>query len=261
MNSLKDKKILVTKSRDEAEKSFGCLVEQGAEIIYFPTIRIISKVDSDEIREILSKSYEFDYLILTSVNAAEVFNTAVEKYKLDLAHCKVAATGSSTAERCRGLGIYVHIIPKEFSANGLIKKFAEFDITNKRILIPGSSLSREDLRLGLIELGAEVVSLPIYDVAEMKSENLNEELEKLSKEKPDIFVFTSPSSFENFLKIMNVEDVATYFDRKIICSIGTTTEKAIRSYNLTVNIVPYIFSLDGIADAILKYFNTTSNIV
>ena len=235
-------------------------MEQGAKIFYFPTIKIISKVDSDEVREKLTKSYEYDYIIFTSGNTAEVFNTAVERYKLDLAHCKVAVVGSTTAEKCRGLGFYVHIIPQEFSAKGLIKKFSEFDLNGKRILIPCSSLSSEDLRLGLSELGAEVDSLHIYDVKENDADELADNFEKISREKPDIFIFTSPSSFENFLKILDIKNIAEYFDRKIICAIGTTTEKAIREYNLVVNIVPDMFSLEGVSSAILNFFNKTSSI-
>lgn len=260
MNLLENKKILVTKTRADAGKSLIDLTEHGAEIIYFPTIRIISKIDSDDVKEKLSKSYEYDYVIFTSGNAAEVFSKAVEKYKLDLAHCKVAAVGSATADKCRELGFYIHIVPQEFSAKGLIKKFSEFDLTNKKILIPCSSLSREDLRLGLIELGADVVSLNIYDVIENNPDKLSNELEKISTCKPDIFIFTSPSSFENFLKLLCVKDIVTFFDRKIICVIGTTTEKAIREHNVVVNIVPEIFSLEGVSSAILRYFQTTSNI-
>ena len=260
MNLLVNKKILVTKSRSDAEKSLNGLIENGGEIIYFPTLKIIPKIDSSEVKEKLSKSYEYDYVIFTSGNAAEVFKTAAEKYKLDLAHCKVAVVGNSTAERCRGLGFYIHIVPQEFSAKGLIKRFSEIDLTNKKILIPCSSLSREDLRLGLTEFGAKVDSLHIYDVIENNVNDLMDELRKLSNTVPDIFIFTSPSSFENFLKLVNVKNVARFFDKKIICAIGTTTEKTIREHNLTVNIVPNVFSLDGISDAILKYFNVTSNI-
>ena len=44
-NTLSNKKILVTKSKEQAEKAFSKLRELGAEIIYFPTIKIVSKIE------------------------------------------------------------------------------------------------------------------------------------------------------------------------------------------------------------------------
>lgn len=257
---LNGKKILVTKNREDAEKSFSSLIDAGAEIIYFPTISIVSKIDDDLVKEKLGKAYYYDYLIFTSGNAAEVFYEAVQKYNPDLSQCKIAAVGQSTAEKCRGLGFYVHIIPEEFSAKGLLKKFSGLDLNGKKIMIPGSSLSREDLKIGLAELGAEVDFIPIYDVEEIDKDILNDGLQNLNLSDGDILVFTSPSSFDNFIDALKLESIEKYFDTKIICAIGTTTETAIKAKNIHVNIVPNIFSLAGIADAIFEFYNVSSDI-
>jgi uroporphyrinogen-III synthase len=257
---LNNKKILITKNKSDAEKAFSCLYDYGVEIVYLPTIKIISRTESEEIKNILAKSYDYDYIIFTSGNAVEVFHQAVQKYNLDLSHCKIAVVGSSTAEKCRGLGFYVHIIPEEFSAKGLIRKFSFFDLNGKRILIPGSSLSSEDLRIGLAEFGANVTFLPIYDVADIDLNEIENELTNIKTIVPDVFVFTSPSSFQNFLKILNVVNIESYFENKIVCAIGTTTEEAIKENNVTVNIVPNVFSIDGVVDAIKEYYKLTNNI-
>ena len=65
--------------------------------------------------------------------------------------------------------------------------------------------------------------------------------------------------FENFLSIAGVEQLSDYFGRSVIAAIGATTENAIRKFNLTVNIVPQIFTVEGASEAILKYFNITAN--
>lgn len=257
---LNGKKIFVTKNREDAEKAFASLIDAGAEIIYFPTISIVSKIDEELVKEKLSKAYVYDYLILTSGNAVEIFYEAALKYNPDLSHCKIAAVGQSTAEKCRGLGFYVHLLPEEFSAKGLLKKFSGLDLDGKKILIPGSSLSREDLRLGLTELGAEVEFVPIYDVEEINEEVIHDELKNINLSDGDIFVFTSPSSFKNFIDALKIESIEKYFSNKIICAIGTTTEMAIKEKNIHVNIVPNIFSLAGVAAAIYEFYNVSSDI-
>jgi uroporphyrinogen III methyltransferase/synthase len=204
--------------------------------------------------------YRFEYLIFTSTHAVEVFAGIIKKRNLDLTKLKIAVVGKSTAEECGTAGIRVDIIPEEFSADGLLYHFSGFDLNKKKILIPGSSLSRGELNLGLSELGAQVFSVPIYDIEINELNNLKSEHQKIQKKHPGIFVFTSPSSFSNFLKLMNVSDADKFFGRSLLCAIGTTTENAIRAKGLTVHIVPKIFSLHGISEAIIEYYQLTANI-
>jgi len=172
----------------------------------------------------------------------------------------VAVVGRSTFEFCETLGISVNILPDEFSAKGLLSKLSLVNLSGKNILIPCSSLSRDELRIRLTELGANVKSVPIYDVVINNVEELHEEINSLKNRKPDVFLFTSPSSFENFLSIAGVEQLSDYFGGSVIAAIGTTTENAIRKFNLTVNIVPQIFTIKEASEAIIRYFSITANL-
>lgn len=261
MSLLNNKKILVTKTKKESELSLLRLVNEGAEVIYFPTIKIIPSIETDVVKETFSKSYDFNYIIFTSANAAEIFAEAEKLYKPDFSKTKIVVVGKGTADKCSKLGIYVHMIPEEYSAKGLLKKFSELNISGKKILIPCSSLSRDELNSGLVEQGALVSTIKIYDVVQNDINDLQNEYEKITASKPDIFVFTSPSSFSNFLIMMNIENTNEYFGKSLICAIGITTESSIRKAGLVVNIVPDTFSLHGVSEAIIKYFQVTANIV
>ena len=261
MKSLKNKTILITKRESDAGKFVQPLIEEGAKIIYFPTIKIIPKTDSSDLSGILNRFEEFDYLIFTSTNAAEVFAELAENYSLDLTKIKIAAVGLRTADECRSLGMKIDILPDEFSSKGLIKKFSGIDVIEKKIFIPGSALSNDDLKLGLTELSAQVVTLPVYDVISNDFADLAKEHGEVLKHQPDVYIFTSPSSFNNFVSIMKITNTADYFKNSILCSIGTTTESAISSSGVTVHIIPKEFSLQGISEAIIKYFHTTVNMV
>jgi len=57
-----------------------------------------------------------------------------------------------------------------------------------------------------------------------------------------------------------VEHISNYFEGSLIAAIGTTTENAIRDFNLTVNIVPHIFTIEGASEAIIRFFNITANL-
>jgi len=258
---LSNKTILITKSKAESEASIKSLINEGAVIVYFPTIKINPIFESDLLKNTINIIDEIDYVIFTSINAVEVFAKISHDRLLDLTHTRIAAVGESTAEKCRSLGFYIHIVPQEYSAKGLLKIFQEKNIVGKKFLIPCSALARNELVVGLTELGAEVFAVPIYDVVENSIEDLQSEYDSIRNKKPDLFVFTSPSSFANFTKIINIVNVTEYFNNCTIAVIGTTTENAVKSYGLTVNIVPKVFSLQGISEAIIKYFSLSHNFV
>lgn len=261
MNPLKDKRILITKSAENCGMVFSELLLLGAEIIYFPTIKIIPTYNTLDLTDLISNSVQYDYVVFTSANAVDVFSNLVAEYKPDLSRTKVAVIGNGTAEACRAHGIFVHLIPAEFSARGLIKKFSEMDIKDSKMLVPCSSIAREELKIGLTELGAEVNSLHIYDTVFASPKELESEIKIISEHTPDLFVFTSPSSFSGLKNVLNIESIQNYFSDRIICAIGSTTEAEIVKFGLNVNIVPNNFSLRGIAESIKVYFARTYNMV
>ena len=259
MKELLNKTILVTKAKDDAEQALILLAHAGAEIIYFPTIKIVPNIDTQEVIDTASSFNKFDYVVFTSTNAVEVFHEIIQKYNLDLSNKKIATVGKSTDKKCAELNLKVDLVPEEFIARGLIKKFSKIEIAGKHILIPGSALSSDELSNNLTKLGAVVSKLVTYDVEENNKENLADELDSINSNKPDVFIFTSPSSFDNFCKIINIDNVTDYFERTVICAIGTTTENAIRQSGLNVNIVPEVFSLNGVSEAVIKFFQITAN--
>ncbi len=261
MKSIKNTVILVTKKKETAEKYFSQLSDEGAKIIFFPTIKVIPRLESHELKNVINHFTDFDYLILTSSNAVKVFAEIIQSYSLDLTKIKVAAVGEKTSEECSFNGIKVDILPEVYSSKGLIKIFSKFELNGKKIFIPSSSLSNGELKLGLTELGAKVDLIHVYDVVSSDLSELRKEYEKIINRQPDIYIFTSPSSFNNFIGLIKINDISNYFVNKIICAIGSTTEKAVERYGLSVHIVPKTYSLSGVSEAIIKYFQLTVNMV
>lgn len=257
MSFIQGKKIFITKSADECGTAFERLIYDGADIVYFPTIKIVPTFHNLDLTDLIINSHEYDYVIFTSSHTVEIFSKLVEEYNLNFSQVKVAAIGTATSERCMMHGIPVSIIPAEFSANGLVNKFSEIDIVDKKILIPGSSIAREELFMGLSELGASVTKLPIYDTQFIERDEVKMELDSFLNNKPDLFIFTSPSSFYGFVKIIGEQTIKDFLNGTVICSIGNTTETAIRDYGFNVNIVPETFSLRGIVESIRTFYSKT----
>ncbi len=83
--------------------------------------------------------------------------------------------------------------------------------------------------------------------------------EKLKNSNPDLFVFTSPSTFQNFLEIQNIIDPVRYFSRYDVAVIGPTTKAALEKKKVRVNIIPKEYTIDGLVNSIVDYYQTEKN--
>ena len=155
---------------------------------------------------------------------------------------------------CEKYRIPINIIPKNFSSEGVIFELLKFKLNKKIIFIPRSAIGSEELPGGLEELGAIIKSVPVYNVSFPSEESIAPFIENLKKNRPDLYIFTSPSTFENFLQILKIAQPADYFSGALIAAIGPTTRIAIESRRLKVNIIPDEYTIEGLAKAIVNYY-------
>lgn len=66
MTLLSNKTILITKSKAESEASIKSLINEGAVIVYFPTIKINPIFESDLLKNTINIIDEIDYVIFRS---------------------------------------------------------------------------------------------------------------------------------------------------------------------------------------------------
>jgi uroporphyrinogen-III synthase/AcrR family transcriptional regulator len=254
---LKGKTIVITRTVDQSNESSKIFIRLGADVIIFPTLEIVPPSSWQQFDEILTGKDNINYIIFTSSHAVSMFKKRCEELKLSINYksgLKVVAVGSKTANVCKEFGIPVHIIPQKFSGEAVVDELSKYDLKNKIVFIPRSALGREALPNGLKELGAIIKPAPVYNVALPAIETLKEPLVKLNKSKPDLFIFTSPSTFENFLQILNITDPAKYFNGSRIAVIGPTTKSAIEERKVTVDIMPDEYTIDGLAKTIVDYY-------
>jgi len=257
MLPLKGKTIVITRSVDQSEESGEKFKRLGADVIPFPTLEIIPPDSWQQFDEIITSSEKIDFLIFTSANAVKMFIKRCEELSVHFNFDKVVVVsiGNKTAAACHKNKIPVQIIPKDFSSKGVIDELNKYDLKDKLIFIPRSAIGREELPNGLAYLGAKVKTTPVYNVVLPSKEKIMALLEKLEVGKPDLFIFTSPSTFENFIKILNINNPQNYFSEYDIAVIGPTTKSAIEEKGVKVNILPKEFTIDGLERAIIKYYS------
>lgn len=258
---LKNKTIVLTRTVEQSKESASAFSELGAEVIIFPTLEISPPTSWDEFDKIVTEQDKIDIIIFTSAHAVKMYAQRLSELNVEINYkqMKVVAVGSKTYSVCESYNIPVHIIPKKFSGEGVVEALSRYDLKDKTVFIPRSALGKEDLPHGLAVLGAKIKSVPVYNVSPPTKENISENVKKLGNSKPDLFIFTSPSTFENFLQIMGISNPVNYFKSFDVAAIGPTTQSAIESKKVNVNIMPEEFTIQGLVKKVIKYYKKNSD--
>ena len=251
---LKDKTIVLTRTVEQSKEAASELTRLGAKVIVFPTLEIVPPSSWDAFDSVVSDSHNIDFIIFTSSHAVEMCNEL--KINFNFENINVVAIGNKTSTVCEQLMIPVTIVPRKFSSDGVIDALSKFDMGGKTVFIPRSSIGREELPRGLKDIGAIIKSVPVYNVSLPTKEHIKDNLEKLKTINPDLFIFTSPSTFENFLQIVNIINPSEHFKNFDIAAIGPTTKTAIENRRVKVNVMPDEYTIDGLIKKIIAYYNS-----
>jgi len=257
MLPLQGKIIVLTRSADQIRESAEKFIKLGAQVISFPTLEIIPPESWQQFDEIIHSPAKIDFLIFTSANAVKMFSKRLEELDISLNfnNVEVIAVGNKSAEVCRQNNIPVKIIPKDFSSEGILDELSTYNLTGKVIFIPRSAIGRDELPAGLESMGAVVKTASVYNVGVPSYENLKPYIEKINSCKPELFIFTSPSTFENFTSILNIADPQKYFADFTVAAIGPTTKEAIEKKQVKVDIMPSEHSIEGLEEAVIKFYS------
>lgn len=256
---LKNKTIVLTRTIDQSKESAAIFSELGADVIVFPTLEIVPPNNWDKFDEVILSSQKIDFVIFTSAHAVTMFIKRCNDLdkQVDFGEIKIVAVGNKTKSVCEENNIKVDIVPKKFSGEGVVEELSKYDLLNKLVFIPRSAIGREGLPKGLEELGAQIITVPIYNVSLPSKESVKQNIEQLSSSKPDVFIFTSPSTFENFLLIMKINNPVSYFKNYDVAAIGPTTKSAIENNKVKVSIMPDEFTIKGLANKMIEFYNNT----
>jgi uroporphyrinogen-III synthase/AcrR family transcriptional regulator len=255
---LKNKTIVLTRTVEQSTESAAAFTELGAKVIIFPTLEIVPPSNWKSFDEIILGSNKIDFIIFTSAHTVTMFVHRLKELEkdFDFTNTKVVAIGSKTKQICNQNNIPVNIVPEKFSSEGVVAALSKFNLKNKIVFIPRSAIGRTELPKGLEELGAILKTVPVYNVSLPGKTVIEESLKQLKVSKPDVYVFTSPSTFENFLTIMKIDNPVNYFKGVDVAAIGPTTKSAIESKKVKVNIMPSEYTIKGLAKKMIDYYRS-----
>jgi uroporphyrinogen III methyltransferase/synthase len=249
------KRIVVTRTRDQAGSLSSQLRALGADVIELPTIRIEAPEDRQEFAELVTHAHEYDWLIFTSPNGVERFFDAFFATYDDarsLGNPRIAAIGESTAQKIREYRIGVDLIPERFVAEGLIDAFKKQSIENLTMLWVKAAESRDVLGESLTKMGAILDECIAYRTVP-ETEDHTGARARLLAEGADMITFTSSSTVEHFLT-MGIPWPADC----VAASIGPITSATLRKSHIEPALEARPHDVPGLVAAILRYYKDNS---
>jgi len=258
------KRVLVTRTRQQASALSRLLAEEGAEPIELPTLELAPCADSGRLQRALTALTRgrYQWVVFTSANGVDVFLRHLKEAGHDaraFAGARICAIGPGTAAVLAARGLNADLLPKEFVAESVVEALARQKVAQQRpdgrpsgrILLPRAEGARRELVSGLRALGARVDELPLY-VAAPPDAPEPDALRRLRASEVDVVTFASSSAVTNLLKLLN-GDTAPLKGPLIAC-IGPVTARTAREAGLEVGIESREHTIPGLVAALRAHY-------
>ncbi|RYD31912.1 MAG: uroporphyrinogen-III C-methyltransferase [Verrucomicrobiaceae bacterium] len=245
------KKIVVTRTREQAGELSKALADLGADVIELPTIRIEHPDDRLGFAEMVTHAHEYDWLVFTSPNGVERFFDAFFATFPDarsLGNPRIAAIGAGTAAKIREYRFTVDLIPERFVAEGLIEAFKKESVENLTMLWVKAADTRDVIGKGLEDMGAIVDECIAYKTVP-ETEDPNGARARIEEEGADLITFTSSSTVDHFF------DLGIDWPEGCVAgSIGPVTSDTLRKKDTKPAFEASPHDIPGLVAAIVRYF-------
>ena len=250
------KRVIVTRSRDQASVFAEMLIDRGATTIEFPTIDVVPPASWDELDGAIKAIETYNWIIFTSANAVKFFMERLRGLGKDLRMLKgvnICTVGPKTAEALETFGLRADLIPAEFKAEGVLAALGGVTVKGLKFLIPRARVAREVIPDRLRELGADVTVATAYEnvkpVADM------DRVKKLLEEKKiSVVTFTSSSTVHNFVEILGQKEYKALINGVTVACIGPVTARTAEEYGMKINIMPKEYTIPAFVDAMVEYY-------
>ncbi|WP_428909295.1 uroporphyrinogen-III synthase [Niallia sp. Krafla_26] len=247
---MKNKQVLVARRKNLA-KSFSEIVKgMGGIPVEIPLLAFRPREITPEIQSKIDEVSRYDWIIFTSNVSVETFLSYVEL--LPSQFPQIAAIGKKTAKVLTDRGLTVEFIPTEYVAEAFVEEFAPLVQKGTKILIPKGNLARDYIAKNLIELGAEVDEVIVYETY-FPPESKAVLKQKIEQQELDIIPFTSPSTVDYFMEVIHDFKLADELSSFIFACIGPVAKKRAEEYGLPVHVVPSVYTVEEMMKEIAHY--------
>ncbi len=235
--------VTVTGTKKFAAKLSDKLSTLGAEVNRLDYLNVLEYRDNAEFDNALRNLNDYDWLVLTSINGAEIFFKRLIGLGIDiraLSKIKLAVIGSGTAEVLKRYGIIADFVPEIYTSATLGQMLSCNVCVKERVLILRAEKGSAELTEILEKNNISYDEIKIYDVVGNAKEFDDKAVNT------DFITFASSSGVNAFFESGFTVSPRT----KIIC-IGKITANALGKHDVNNFRISGTSNIDGIIDTVL----------
>ena len=252
------KRVLITRTREQASSLAEQLRREGAEPVEFPSIEI-APADPAPARDAVDAlaAGHYAWAIFTSANGVRLFFERVREVGQDtriFSGVRIGTIGTETARALDAQGLRADVVPDRFVAEALAEAILSQrtnTLAGAHVLLPRAAGARDVLPDMLRAQGAIVDDVPLY-VAQRPAQPEPAALALFEQSAVDIATFTASSTVTGCLDLLDgrVELLQNVF----IACIGPVTARTAEAAGLHVDLVSPVHTVPGLIDALHKRF-------
>jgi uroporphyrinogen III methyltransferase/synthase len=258
------RRIVVTRSSEQARDLVENLESLGARAIEAPTFRLAPPEDPEALDRAAASIGQYGWVVFESANAVVRLLSVLTRGPQDIrafGGVKVCAIGASTAERLLTYGIKPDVEVAE-AGSGHVGDALEAHgrIADQKVLVVRPDHARDVLPEDLTQRGALVTDLIAYRTDPVASDapEVQHLYRMLLDGNIDAVTFTSPTAVSRFVELIGEDQAADLLRRTVVAAIGPVTAAAADAVGIAPTVIATTYTIDGLVAAILQHFKNAA---
>jgi uroporphyrinogen III methyltransferase/synthase len=254
------RRVLVTRSREQAGDLIELLEVRGAEAVQAPMIRIAPPEDGEPLDRACAQVSRYDWIVFSSPNGVQAFFDRLLRGARDiraLGRARVCAAGPGTAARLIRLGVAVDLLPEDHHPEGIAAALnANGGLTGSRVLLPRAESASDALAEELTRAGATIDDVAAYRTVINESDRHLAIYRQLLDGQLNVVTFTSASAIHAFLALYGADQATDLLNHTIVATMGPATMEAATRASITPAIHLAGGTMAELVEAIVAYLRS-----
>jgi uroporphyrinogen III methyltransferase/synthase len=258
------RRIVVTRSLEQARELTDLFEALGAEAIQAPTFRLAPPDDPESVDRAAASLAGYQWVVFESATAVAKLLAAIARGPSDLralGGAQICAAGASTADRLIASGLKPDVVMPEFRVESIGEALSSRgSLDGQRVLVVRPDHLRDPLAQDLAGRGASVTDLVAYRTTLEPAESpvVQELYRRLLDGQIDAVTFTSPSSVERLATLLGREQAPDLLRMTAVAAIGPVTAAAAAALGIETHVVATTYTVEGLVEAVVGYFRNRS---
>jgi len=224
------------------KKIISELESRGTKVFQFPPVETVEIVPGEKSIANIKNLKVFDWIIFPDVLTVDYFLQILEKYEVNLFEMdsvQVCAFGEVVADRLRFVQLHADVIPTSVEAASVFLALSDYvgedELSDLKFLLPKEISQEYEIKRKLVESGANVFELPVYQ-AQIPRVNEITKLKALLKGGAiDEFIFSSATDLIALKCCFDNDSISRILSEINISAVDKAILQTLREYNLRAN--------------------------